>query len=54
MVAAMGYITPEVAGQLPGHCSFSVSLKLADISNGLTAFFDDQCASSSHEAEGSV
>ena len=27
MVAAMGYITPEVAGQLPGYCSFSVSFQ---------------------------
>ena len=37
MVAAMGYITPEVAGELPGYCSFSVNLKFADIPNGLAA-----------------
>mmetsp|Transcript_60292 Transcript_60292/g.170917 ORF Transcript_60292/g.170917 Transcript_60292/m.170917 type:complete len:127 (+) Transcript_60292:2-382(+) len=33
----MGYITPEVAGKLPGYCSFSMNLKFADIPNGLAA-----------------
>ena len=37
MVAAMSYITPEVAGELPGYCSFSVNLKFADIPNSLAA-----------------
>ena len=37
MMAAMGYITPEVIGKLPGYLSPSAGLKFADIPNGLGA-----------------
>merc|ERR1712241_745615 len=37
MLATMGYITPEVAGKLPGSLSPSAGLKFADIPNGLAA-----------------
>ncbi|CAE7216818.1 FCPA, partial [Symbiodinium pilosum] len=37
MMAAMGYITPEVTGKLPGFLSPSAGLKFADIPNGLAA-----------------
>merc|ERR1712172_422598 len=37
MLATMGYITPEVAGKLPGFLSPSAGLKFADIPNGLGA-----------------
>merc|ERR1712060_982761 len=37
MLAAMGYITPEVAGKWPGYLSYSTNLKFADIPNGLAA-----------------
>merc|ERR1712117_646101 len=35
MLATMGYITPEVAGKLPGSLSPSAGLKFEDIPNGL-------------------
>ncbi|KAL9139183.1 Light-harvesting complex [Amphidinium carterae] len=37
MLAAMGYITPEVSGKFPGYLSPSMGLKFADIPNGLAA-----------------
>merc|ERR1711972_484664 len=37
MLAAMGYITPEVAGKFPGYLSYSLNLKFADVPNGLAA-----------------
>merc|ERR1719219_2719350 len=37
MLATIGYITPEVAGKLPGSLSPSAGLKFADIPNGLAA-----------------
>merc|ERR1712066_1083032 len=37
MIAAMGYITPEVAGKFPGYLSYSLNLKFADVPNGLAA-----------------
>uniref|UniRef100_UPI002FE4FB1B Chlorophyll a-chlorophyll c-peridinin-protein-complex I-17, acpPCI-17 n=1 Tax=Amphidinium carterae TaxID=2961 RepID=UPI002FE4FB1B len=37
MLAAMGYITPEVTGKFPGYLSPSMGLKFADIPNGLAA-----------------
>merc|ERR1711992_105021 len=37
MLAAMGYITPEVAGKWPGYLSPSAGLKFGDIPNGLAA-----------------
>eukprot|EP00445_Apocalathium_hangoei_P035413 CAMPEP_0203957476 /NCGR_PEP_ID=MMETSP0359-20131031/89322_1 /ASSEMBLY_ACC=CAM_ASM_000338 /TAXON_ID=268821 /ORGANISM="Scrippsiella Hangoei, Strain SHTV-5" /LENGTH=586 /DNA_ID=CAMNT_0050891329 /DNA_START=51 /DNA_END=1808 /DNA_ORIENTATION=- len=36
-LAAMGYITPEVTGKLPGYLSPSAGLKFADVPNGLAA-----------------
>ncbi|CAJ1377179.1 unnamed protein product [Effrenium voratum] len=37
MMAAMGYITPEITGKLPGYLSPSAGLKFADVPNGLAA-----------------
>merc|ERR1712232_1479025 len=37
MLAAMGYITPELTGKLPGYLSPSGGLKFADVPNGLGA-----------------
>merc|ERR1712241_1616972 len=37
MLATMGYITPELAGKLPGYLSPSQKLQFADIPNGLGA-----------------
>merc|ERR1712211_199109 len=37
MLAAMGYMTPEITGKLPGYLSPSAGLKFADIPNGLAA-----------------
>jgi hypothetical protein len=37
MLAAMGYITPEVAGKFPGTLSPSQGLKFEDVPNGLKA-----------------
>merc|ERR1712232_756554 len=37
MLAAMGYITPELTGKLPGYLSPSAGLKFADTPNGLGA-----------------
>merc|ERR1711972_1253889 len=37
MLATMGYITPELTGKFPGYLSPSMSLKFADIPNGLAA-----------------
>ena len=37
MLAAMGYITPEGAGELPGYLSPSLGLKFADVPKGLAA-----------------
>merc|ERR1711897_121330 len=37
MLAAMGYITPEIAGKWPGYLSYTANLKFADIPNGLAA-----------------
>merc|ERR1711988_352436 len=37
MLAAMGYITPELTGKLPGYLSPSMGLKFEDIPNGLGA-----------------
>merc|ERR1711972_994176 len=37
MLAAMGYITPELTGKLPGYLSPSLNLKFADVPNGLAA-----------------
>jgi len=38
MLAAMGYITPELTGRFPGFLSPSMGLKFDDIPNGLQAF----------------
>ena len=35
MLAAMGYIAPEITGMLPGYLSPSAGLKFADIPNRL-------------------
>merc|ERR1712232_1186465 len=37
MLAAMGYMTPEITGKWPGYLSPSSGLKFADIPNGLAA-----------------
>merc|ERR1719433_2678063 len=37
MLAAMGYITPEVAGKFPGMLSPTQGIKFADVPNGLKA-----------------
>eukprot|EP00971_Amphidinium_carterae_P010951 215962-Amphidinium_carterae.1 len=37
MLAAMGYITPEVTGKFPGYLSPGAGLKFADVPNGLGA-----------------
>merc|ERR1712066_568988 len=37
MLAAMGYITPELTGKFPGYLSPSLNLKFADVPNGLAA-----------------
>jgi len=37
MLAAMGYMTPEITGKWPGYLSPSAGLKFADIPNGLAA-----------------
>merc|ERR1719343_1447626 len=37
MLAAMGYITPELTGKFPGSLSPSLGLKFADVPNGLAA-----------------
>jgi len=37
MLATMGYMTPEIAGKLPGYISPSENLKFEDIPNGLGA-----------------
>ena len=37
MPAAMGYITPEITGKLPGYLSPSAGLKFEDVPNGLAA-----------------
>jgi len=37
MLAAMGYMTPEIAGKWPGYLSPSAGLKFQDIPNGLAA-----------------
>merc|ERR1711862_1048893 len=37
MLAAMGYITPEIAGKWPGYLSPSLGLKFGDVPNGLAA-----------------
>merc|ERR1712203_1241469 len=37
MLAAMGYITPEIAGKWPGYLSYTANVKFADIPNGLAA-----------------
>merc|ERR1712039_267467 len=37
MLAAMGYITPELTGKWPGYLSPSMGLKFADVPNGLSA-----------------
>jgi hypothetical protein len=37
MLAAMGYITPEITGKLPSYLSPSAGLKFADVPNGLAA-----------------
>merc|ERR1719253_2080047 len=37
MLAAMGYITPEITGKLPGYLSPPAGLKFADVPNGLAA-----------------
>merc|ERR1739844_67941 len=37
MLAAMGYITPEVVGKFPGQLSFTEKLSFADVPNGLKA-----------------
>jgi len=38
MLAAMGYITPEVVGKFPGELSFTQKISFADVPNGLKAF----------------
>eukprot|EP00974_Lingulodinium_polyedra_P104055 10072129-Lingulodinium_polyedra.AAC.1 len=37
MLAALDYITPELAGKFPGYLSRLVGVKCADIPNGLGA-----------------
>ncbi|KAL9139512.1 Light-harvesting complex [Amphidinium carterae] len=37
MLAAMGYMTPEITGKFPGYLSPSMGLKFADVPNGLAA-----------------
>merc|ERR550537_129460 len=37
MMAAMGYMTPEIIGKLPGYLSPSEGLKFSDVPNGLGA-----------------
>merc|ERR1712211_184648 len=37
MLAAMGYMTPEITGKWPGYLSPSAGLKFEDIPNGLAA-----------------
>jgi len=37
MLAAMGYITPEVAGKWPGYLSYTAKLQFSDVPNGLAA-----------------
>merc|ERR1719222_322471 len=37
MLAAMGYLTPEITGNFPGFLSPSMNLKFADVPNGLGA-----------------
>ncbi|KAL9139181.1 Light-harvesting complex [Amphidinium carterae] len=37
MLAAMGYMTPEITGKFPGYLSPSLGLKFADVPNGLAA-----------------
>jgi len=37
MLAAMGYMTPELTGKLPGYLSPSMGIKFSDIPNGLGA-----------------
>merc|ERR1719262_1923801 len=37
MLAAMGYITPEITGKFPGSLSPGAGLKFADVPNGLAA-----------------
>jgi len=37
MLAAMGYITPEVIGKFPGKLSLTQNIKFADVPNGLKA-----------------
>ena len=37
MLAAIGYITPEIAGKLPGYGSPSAGIKFADVPSGLGA-----------------
>merc|ERR1719330_2064131 len=37
MLAAMGYMTPEITGKWPGYLSPSAGLKFQDIPNGLAA-----------------
>merc|ERR1719293_520407 len=38
MLAAMGYMTPEITGKFPGYLSPSIGLKFSDVPNGLKAF----------------
>jgi hypothetical protein len=37
MLAAMGFMTPEITGKFPGYLSPSADLKFADVPNGLAA-----------------
>ena len=37
MLAAMGFMTPEITGKFPGYLSPSAGLKFADVPNGLAA-----------------
>lgn len=37
MLATMGFMTPEIIGHWPGYLSPSMSLKFADVPNGLAA-----------------
>merc|ERR1719284_795297 len=37
MLAAMGYMTPEIIGKFPGYLSPSMGLKFSDVPNGLAA-----------------
>ena len=38
MIAAMGYIAPEVTGKFPGYLRYSANLRLAGFPTGLPAF----------------